>query len=85
MSGVTEKLRRTPENPETGKKKEGKVMKTVILYWDNNTMYYVHDTENDSERDLKARASRIANGPGILSAILADETEIPGFAIDATN
>lgn len=58
--------------------------KLVILYWTNAGMYYLTDTDNDTQAELNKRLFTICNGPGVVSGTLATESDIPDFAIDAT-
>lgn len=61
-----------------------KLPKVVILYWTNTDMFYLTDTDDDTQLELNKRLYAICNTPGVISGTLATKEDIPDFAIDAT-
>lgn len=62
-----------------------KLPKVVILYWTNTDMYYLNDTDDDTQAELNRRLLTICNAPGVVSGTLATERDIPDFAINAAS
>lgn len=61
-----------------------KFPKVVILYWTNEDMYYLTDTDDDTQKELNQRLRAICSAPGVVAGTLATESDIPDFAINAT-